>query len=526
MKKHIVIVGAGSAGWITLSYLISTLPDFDYTIIFDSDVDVIGVGESTTPSVKKIAETVGINEIDWIRDSKSCTKYGVMFENWNNDGTSWFHTFDDIIPGNAFFDNPSDVPKNPHSKLDSVKLSLALYQKEGLSHKKYNQIHGAYQDMHDSDVSPFTKDLTTNTSKWPGYSYQINAQLFGRELKNAIDKQNKPYTIINDKVLDFIQDDEGNVTTLITNLGQNIECDFVFDCSGFARTIIGKLSEFVKYDDMICNSTVVGFTEIEHHPLCAKAIAKPHGWLWETPTFQRMGSGYVYSDKFISHEQAEQDFKQHWKDQGVEINVARRFSFQNGRMKDICVNNVIANGLSQSFIEPLEATSIMITCATIIRFVESYNRSNQTWTKKTSRSFSKVMDLFLEHTKKFVKYHYTLAKRNDTEFWHYWNNIQIDKDTIAEYNQYVEKYLETGKLAQPSETIFNQFNLVSMLIGLDQPCTLALNITEEQLERFKFVSSLNRQNYQDLIKNNLTHDDFLNSIHNQNKPVDKDEKNK
>lgn len=514
MKKKIVVVGAGSAGWITLSYLISTLPDFEYTIIFDSDTDVIGVGESTTPTIKKVASTVGVDEIEWLRESKGTIKYGVMFENWNNDNKSWFHNFDDIIPGNSYFDVPSDIPKNSHTKPDSVDLSLALYKKTGLTNKEYNQIHGPQQDMYDENISPFTLDLKSNISEWPGYSYHINAQLFGHSLKSAIDKKNHSYTIINDRVDTFIQDEEGNVTSLITKLGSKIDCDFVFDCSGFARTIIGKLSTFMKYDDMICNSAIAGIAKIDHHDLCTTAVAKPYGWIWETPTFERMGSGYVYCDKFISHEQAEIDFKNHWKDKGLEINIVKRFSFQSGRMKDICVNNVISNGLCQSFIEPLEATSVMLTCATVIRFVETYKKHNQIWSTSTSKSFSKLMSVFLEHTKYFVKFHYLIAKRSDTDFWKYWNKISVDIDAVTDYNSYIKKFLKNRKLAEPGETVFNQRNLVSMLIGLEQQCTLNFDITDEQLERFKFVSELNRINYRDLIKHNLKQDDFLRIIHN------------
>lgn len=511
MKKHIVVVGAGSAGWITLSYLISTLPEFDYTIVFDSDIDVIGVGESTTPTIKHVAETVGVNEIDWLRDSKGSIKYGIVFENWNGDNKSWFHSFEDLIPGNLFFDPPSDISKNIHSRPNSVDLSLELYKTRGLTNKEYNDIHGPQQDMAELGISPFSKELKSTISQWPGYAYHINAQLFGHSLKNAIDQKNHKYTVINDRIDDFIQDDNGNVVELITKGNDRIKCDFVFDCTGFSRNIIGKLSTFVEYDDMICNSAIAGITSIHDHPLYTKASAQPYGWIWETPTFGRMGSGYVYCDKYISHEQAENDFKEHWKSQGKEIEIMRKFSFKSGRMKDICVNNVIANGLGQSFIEPLEATSIMITCATVIKFVEIYKKHNSLWTKSVSRSYSKFMDLFLEHTKNFVKYHYTLTKRSDTEFWKYWSHLNVDNTEVRQYNNYIERYLKNS-FSKKGETVFNQFNLVSMLIGLEQPCTIKTDVTEHQLNRFRFVSRLNRLNYQHLIKDNLNHNDFLNLI--------------
>jgi tryptophan halogenase len=526
MKKHIVIVGAGSAGWITLSYLISTLPEFEYTIIYDSDIDAIGIGESTTPTIKHVAETVGVNEIDWLKDSKATIKYGIVFDNWNGDNKSWFHSFEDLIPGNLFFDPPSDISKNCHSKPDSVELSLELYKKLGLTNKEYNDIHGPQHDMAELGVSPFSKSLRPTIGQWPGYAYHINAQLFGQSLKNSIDQKNRKYNIINDQVIDFIQDTDGNVVELITKSNETIKCDFVFDCTGFSRNIIGKLSTFVEYEDMICNSAIAGTVEITDHPLYTKASAQPYGWIWETPTYGRMGSGYVYSDKFISHEQAELDFKSYWKEQGKDVNIVRKFKFKSGRMKDICVNNVISNGLGQSFIEPLEATSIMITCATVIKFVESYNRHNQKWNRRISCAFSKFMDIFLEHTKHFVKYHYTLTKRSDTDFWKYWNQESIDNDSIRRYNEYIQKHLSTSTFLNKGETIINQFNLTSMLIGMEHPCLFDTTVTYEQLNRFRFVSRLNRLNYQNLIKDNLSHNDFLDQIQKSKKGIDKKENNK
>ena len=514
MKKKIVVVGAGSAGWITLAYLMSTLSDHEFTIIYDTDVDAIGVGETTTPGVRLVAQTVGVDEFDWIRSSQGCIKYGVRFDNWNLDNTSWFHNFDDLIPGHTYFDPPSDISKNNHyKKFDSVSLNLSLYKNGEINHKDYNRNHGPQQDLLDLHLSPFDKDYKSNISQWPGYSYQINAFKFGHALKSAIDSRNQPYRIINSKVENFEQDQNGFITSLITKSGEIINCDLVFDCSGFTRSIIGKLTDFIEYDDMICNRAIVGIAEINHHELCTKAVAQPHGWIWETPTYRNMGSGYVYSDKFSSDEDAEQVFLNYWKEKNIDIKIMRKIKFTSGRMRDICVKNVISNGLSQNFIEPLEATSIMLTCNTIIKFVKHYKKNNCSWSNLNARAFSSYIDNFLKHTKKFVLYHYTLSKRRDTDFWKYWGNLCDTENHINEYNRYIEQYLKTGRMAEKGDTIINQFNLASMLIGLNVPCYIDFNFTKKEIDRFKFVNQLNKLNYLNLVEDNIPNEEFLKKIH-------------
>ena len=93
----IVIVGGGSAGWITASYLASTV-EADVTIIHTDLIETIGVGESTTPTIQHIAKKVGIDEPEWMKQCEATFKYGVEFNDWNRIGSRWFHTFDDIYP--------------------------------------------------------------------------------------------------------------------------------------------------------------------------------------------------------------------------------------------------------------------------------------------------------------------------------------------------------------------------------------------------------------------------------------------
>ena len=111
--NKIAIVGGGTSGWITLSYLAATT-NIDLVIIHSEEIDTLGVGESTTPTIKHVAETCGINEVDWMKKSKASFKYGIEFRNFNNIGSKWFHSFDDFIPSQCF----------PHLYLNLVRVFL------------------------------------------------------------------------------------------------------------------------------------------------------------------------------------------------------------------------------------------------------------------------------------------------------------------------------------------------------------------------------------------------------------------
>ena len=96
MKKKIVIVGGGTAGWINLAYIVAKL-DVDVTIIHSNEIDIIGVGESTSPTIRQISDAVGVDEHVWMRDAKATFKYGIDFVDWNNVGSEWFHSFEGEI---------------------------------------------------------------------------------------------------------------------------------------------------------------------------------------------------------------------------------------------------------------------------------------------------------------------------------------------------------------------------------------------------------------------------------------------
>lgn len=467
-KIKIVVVGGGSAGWITASYLKNSI-NCDLTVIHEETNNPIGVGETVTPTIRLIAEKAGIPEEIWMRDSNATFKYGIKFNDWKEKGSVWYHLFEDAFE---------------YDGIDSVEYLLENYNVDS---KTYNLYHGPQQYLLEENKSPYPNLISDR----PGYAYQIMADKFGKTLKKYLND----YTLIESSVSDVVIKDN-QIDHIILKNGQKIFGDVFFDCTGFKRILISKFSKYKKYDDMICNKFIAGTVDkkIDKHKVYTELTAVKDGWIWDVNTYQRTASGFIYSDKFTDDQTAKQIFIDYWKNERVNI-VFDCVEFYNGSMENIAVNNCISNGLSQSFIEPMEATSLMLTCYTVQTFVDIYNKKNN-WDSKESTILDKQMRRYLNHSKEFVKYHYTLSDRRDSEFWKYWNEQQ----DVKSYNDYLELFLNKKRYCKKGETLFNHFNLGSMLIGYGK-----------KYQKQKKFNKLYEKKYKEY-ENNMGHDSYLNSI--------------
>lgn len=487
------IVGGGTAGWITLSYLAATT-DLDLTIIHTDEIEIIGVGESTTPALKRVADAVGVDESKWMKDGKATFKYGIDFQNWLRPGSSWFHSFDDQLPAETFHQPLSNNGyKRYRSGLTSVEYFLKLREEDPLKYdiNHFNYNHGPQQWLLEHQRSPYDSDGHMNIGHQPGYAYHINALEFGRSLKQAtpVDR----YTEIKQKIVDVSVDEKG-VKELTLEDGTRFSADVYFDCSGFQRVLSKHLTTFKQYTEMANDSVIFG--PVKNHQIykpATEAVAQNAGWIWVTPTVGQVGSGHVYSSAFMSESEAEEIIVKFWRDRGVEYEPLRKLKFTPGRMEKIAVKNVVSNGLGQSFIEPLEATSIMITCVTVIEFASQYNK-HHTWNDRSSLVLDKVLSRLLEHTRDFVRYHWDLNER-DGDYWNHLRRIEAAEEISDMIDLRVKA---EGKL-------LNGFNWASMLIGYEKPYTnKTADLTAEQLEIYTLYSMHMKKHYRLLSANNQT----------------------
>ena len=502
----IIIVGGGTAGWVSLAYLVATT-DAELTIIHSEEVDSLGVGESTTPTIKHVAETCGIDEVQWMKDAKASFKYGIEFLDFNNRGSRWMHTFDDLLPDQSFHTPITEFGKNIFKKeISSVEYFLTQ-KRRGISNYDtdwFNNSQGGCEYLLSRHLSPFTKQNESNFSKFPGYSYHINAQEFGNSLRKHTSKNR--FTEIKGHV-NNVEYDENGVKNIILKDGTKLSADLFIDCTGFKRVLIGNMAKFKPYKGLINNTAIWGPVYTQSYRPSRLSIALLHGWIWVTPTWGQIGSGYVFCDDFISTEQAEDHLREHWKKQGLEWNPIKSRKFISGSLDNIAVKNVVSNGLGQSFIEPLEATSIMVTCVTVKNISKLINK-NKKWGNKESNIVSKVMKKFLNETMEFVLYHYTLSDRQDTEYWRAYDTT----DVLESISRMIEKKLKQ-EWVNHAETLLNRYNWTSMLVGYNKPYLGKLPKIEKcQIDNYEFYTKQLVENYRYHYQNNMTVKDRLEYI--------------
>lgn len=506
-KPKLCVVGGGTAGWITLAYLVATV-DADFTIIHSEEIDPIGVGESTTPTIKHVAETCGVDEFTWMRDANATFKYGVHYQDWNRPGSSWFHCFDDLLPHQNWTRAPFENGKRLVDKeLTSVEYFLKHYK---TGSEFFNRSQGASHYLWHEKLSPFDQLGQANTSRYPGYAYHVDASKFGDSLRRNTDPTK--YQEIVNTVTD-VRIGEHGIESLLLKDGTTITADLYFDCTGFKRLLIDKLTKWEPYSKLVNNAAVFGRVVGRNSDNATTiAHAQPVGWIWTIPTWQNTGSGYVYSDQYINDDQAVDHMTKYWKQQGHDWEPAKQIKFVGGRQQHCSIKNVVANGLSQSFVEPLEATSIMVTCSTVVKFVELYKRNNSIIDAGLIRMHDRVIEKFLLHMKNFVVYHYALNGRQDTAYW----LDHQDANASKEVSEKIKELLSQPWL-QPGETAYNQWNWASMLLGYDKLYSEDLpDIPDVHIENYVDYTESLIHNYKRMLGKNITVADMLRKIHQPN----------
>ena len=210
----------------------------------------------------------------------------------------------------------------------------------------------------------------------------------------------------------------GLVKSLKTKKGRTIKGDLFVDCSGFAKVLIDKVekNEFIPYDSLLVNSAL-NFNYIPDEPMIRNythAWAQKYGWLWEIPTQERLGCGYVFSDHFTNFDKAYDEICKVLK---RDVDVQRQIKFKTGRLQKAWCKNVLSTGLSTAFIEPLEATSIHATIMQVTHFIENYFKKDMPFEcEYLQDQYNSEMGQMWDNIRDFIVFHY-ITPRKDTEFW-------------------------------------------------------------------------------------------------------------
>ena len=441
-----VVVGGGSAGWISALYVRANYPNSQITLIQSSEIGILGAGEGTTPHIIDLLDEINVPMSTVIKEAKGVLKSGIKFSNWNGDRTHYYH---------SFMDNP-DLDHTLLTELKSTKFPLldleTIANRESLDTIGFNAIaseNNCVRFSPNSDITNKDLDPVLHFNRLGRTALHFDANLLAECFEKIGRSRN--IKVIDGIVTDFTTDHNGYITSV--NIGTDkINCDFVFDCSGFKRLILEKLynTPWKSYKEHLPAKRAMPFFIPNNSniiPPYTDSTAMKWGWMWKIPVQGRYGCGYVYDSDRVSDEDAKLELDN---EIGFEVEVPRLIDFEPGRLDKIYEKNCLAIGLSAGFIEPLEATSIWTSLMMLTSWME--NPTAITHNDQTARDVVNKRHCDMnDNTLGFVYFHY-ITKRDDTKFWSDFTKDNKIPDSL-------EKLIEEAKHTIPSYDMFSDIGL-------------------------------------------------------------------
>ena len=429
----IYVVGGGSAGAMTACTIKKFFPEKDVRMLEGRDIPVVGVGESTLGPINGWLNIMGIKDEDWMKECGASYKMSIRFEDFLHKGDGGFHypfgkvdkfKSESLAGLNDWYFKKFMYPETPNSDYaDCVYPSMALVNENKISDKK--------------DILPdwsFKRDV----------AYHFDAIKFGNWLKENYFRKIGG-RILQENIRKVHKNDDGSIKCLELDTGNTIEADLWIDCTGFKSMLLGgALQEpFESYEDILPNNSAWAtrlpyFDKEKELKPYTNCTAYNHGWIWDIPLWHRRGTGYVFSDKYVTDEEALREFKNYLitKNPTMKTDVFESLEFKKLKMRvgiheRLWVKNVCAIGLSGGFIEPLESNGLLTVHEFLTHFIEVLKKPIINEYAKTT--FNMTCKRMFRGFAEFVSLHYALSNRTDTQ---YWKDIQTRNYPVQ------EKYFE------------------------------------------------------------------------------------
>lgn len=401
VNKKIVIVGGGTAGWMAANLMVARWINSGFEIILleSPQIGIIGVGEGSTPQLKGFMDSLNIPESEWMPACNATYKVGITFRNWSTlpGFTNYFHPFPaqpDDYTAPAFFYNSFVRRKGIDVEAHPDHFFLATY----LARHKLSPIAG--------ENFPFEI----------GYGYHFDSTLLGKFLgKKAIARG----VVHQEATVNNVQlNDQGDIASITTETGEVIHGDIFIDCTGFQGLLIQKALKvpFKSFSENLFNTSAVVMPTPVGETIESQTIstALKYGWAWAIPLTSRIGNGYVYSSHYCTKDQAEAELRAHLGLLDSDVQ-ARHIQMNVGRLDQHWAKNCLAVGLSQGFIEPLEATALHLVQETIQGFIENYEEGS--FSSANRDKFNESINQRFEAIRDYIVCHYRVNSRKDTEYW-------------------------------------------------------------------------------------------------------------
>ncbi len=458
MAKKVLIVGGGTAGWMTAAYLARMLAadlpgGVEITLVESEEIGIIGVGEGTFPSIRKTLGRIGISETDLIRSANATLKQGISFVNWRHAPTE--------TAAHRYL-HPFQVASQ-HSGMDLLPYWLL----GAAGNRDWAEVSSVQKRVIDDGRAP--KLITQPDYAAPlNYAYHFDAAAFARLLRTRAIAQGVRHIV--DTVTAVALAEDGSIARLETKTSGDLTADLYVDSTGFRAQLIGHALgvPFKSLRSQLFTNRAVAIqvpysrpdAEIPSQTI---ASAQANGWIWDIGLHERRGTGYVYSSDHTSDVEAEACLRAYIGPEGRDL-PARFLNFEPGYRETQWKKNCVAIGLSAGFIEPLEATGIGFAEVASLLLAALFPWSGKI--DSGAAQFNAQMAARYSHVVDFIKLHYCISKRRDTEFWRQNTDPATSSDSLRER-------LKTWKHRPPSfvdvdlkHEIFTEQNWQYVLYGM------------------------------------------------------------
>lgn len=504
--REVLVVGGGTAGWLAACHLARTLLPTDpagvrVTLVESPDIPTIGVGEGTVPAMRHSLQYLGISESEFIRECEATFKQSIRFDGWmSGPGHSYHHVF--------------DYPRRDP-------LDLTPYWLQSGRDAAYTDWVGLQGRLCDAGLGP--KQMTQPEFEGlASYAYHLDAGKFAALLtRHATGKLGVRHFKANVTAVHL--DESGAIDYLDSDRLGALRADFYVDCTGFASRLLGEALgvPFIDRSAVLLADHALAVQvpyPAPNSPIPCQTIATAcsAGWIWDIGLVTRRGTGYVYSSAHIGHDDAERELRDYLRTsigaQADSVSV-RRIPMQVGYRERFWAQNCAAIGLSQGFVEPLEATGLLMFDATARMLAEQFP-ADRSLMPLVAERFNTRVRFAWERVIDFIKLHYCISDRDDSSFWRDNRAPESVPDSLAENlalwrHQVPSEYDFSSKLE-----IFNLENYLYVLYGMNYPTDIeAIAYRYPRVETAQRVVEENRSLAERAGGSLLPHRELIEKIH-------------
>ena len=442
--RKILIVGGGSAGWMTAALFGNLFQGlYDVELVESEAIGTVGVGEATIPAIKKYNELVALDEVEFMQRTQGTFKLGIEFVDWTRKGHRYVHGFG-VIGQDWEWLRCHHYWLRAHQRGRAREFAdYSINTAAGLA----NKFMHARAEMGDSPIGHIA------------YAYHFDASLYAKYLRGLAEQHGVKRT--EGRIVDVGVHDNGDIASVTLEDGRVLEADFFIDCSGFRALLIEQTLK-TGYEDwqrwLPCDRAMaVPCARTEPLIPMTRSTAREAGWQWRIGLQHRTGNGLVYSSRYIDDDAAEAQLLANL--DGEQLANPNKLRFTPGKRLKMWNRNCVAIGLSAGFLEPLESTSLHLVQSAAIRLVRLF--PDRQTDQATIDEYNRQSDFEWERIRDFIVLHYWATERDDSDLWRYCRSMELP----ATLQRKIDLWRSNGRIFREDEELFSEESWIQVFLG-------------------------------------------------------------